>query len=62
MEDNNKNYIIDTKKSINRKIYDEILLKLDRIESKISRINRDIINVKKKVDKIYDLKNTKYRW
>ena len=48
MEDNNKNYIIDTKKSINRKIYDEILLKLDRIDNRISRINRDIINVKKK--------------
>ena len=62
MEDNNKNYIIDTKKSINRKIYDEILLKLDRIDNRISRINRDIINVKKKVDKIYDLKNTNIRW
>ena len=62
MSDNNKNYIIDTKKSLNRKIYDEILLKLDRIENKIIRINRDIINLKKKVDKIYDLKNTKNRW
>ena len=62
MSDNNKNYIIDTKKSLNRKIYDEILLKLDRIENKIIRINRDIINLKKKVDKIYDLKNTNIRW
>ena len=62
MEDNNKNYIIDTKKSLNKKIYDEILLKLDRIENKIIRINRDIINLKKKVDKIYDLKNTNIRW
>jgi len=56
--DNIKNINIKTTQNI----LTEILEKLDRIDNRISRINREIINVKKKVDKIYDLKNTNIRW
>jgi len=62
MSDNKNNYIIDSENSINKKIYDEILLKLDKIDQKISRVNKEINLLKRQIQKLYDLKNTKSRW